>query len=202
MEFEEPIGVQRHSENQIFVNRYVVKQIKVEGPPERQISVERHFENQTVFKRPSKKQIGVQGRIISSQTREVIANVIKFMMKEAEIDLPVVPFKNYRQRILQATGISTNVYSQICKEMKLIENGEITSFTNPTKRKINIKKSVNNDERVRSQRDSDLRKIKEKKIKNNTKISEENVVFLDDTNICEVVIVEPGDNIVEKLTGH
>jgi hypothetical protein len=77
------------------------------------------------------KQVGVRGKIVSSQSREVIANVLKFMKKEAAKGAPIIPITSYKQRLMEATGISDRVYRQVCKDMDRIEAGEIATFTSP-----------------------------------------------------------------------
>lgn len=43
----------------------------------------------------SPKKIGIKGKIIKSQAREIINNVIKFMQQEAENGIQI-PLSNYR----------------------------------------------------------------------------------------------------------
>jgi hypothetical protein len=56
---------------------------------------------------------GEQGVILHSQAREIVANVIDFMKKEAEHfgrrNEPLIPMKNFRERIMVATGISRQI---------------------------------------------------------------------------------------------
>ncbi|KAJ3664258.1 hypothetical protein Zmor_008441 [Zophobas morio] len=80
---------------------------------------------------PHDKQVGVRGRIVNSQSREVIANVLRFMKKEATKGAPVIPISNYKQRLIEATGISDRVYRQVVKDMELIEAGKLSTFTAP-----------------------------------------------------------------------
>ncbi|EFA00032.1 hypothetical protein TcasGA2_TC002839 [Tribolium castaneum] len=81
------------------------------------------------------KQVGVRGKVVNAQSRAIIANVLKFMIKEAETQAPVVPLAHYRQRVLLATGVSEKIYRQVSKEMKLIEKGELKGFTSPGRRR-------------------------------------------------------------------
>jgi hypothetical protein len=85
-------------------------------------------------KMPFEKQVGVRGKVVTAQTREVIANVLKFMKKEAENGAPVIPITNYKQRLKEATGASERIYKQVVKDMKLIEAGKITAFTSPNRK--------------------------------------------------------------------
>jgi hypothetical protein len=60
----------------------------------------------------SKKNVGIKGKVLHTQAREIIANVIKFMQ---EVDGPKIPLKNVREWVLAATGISKKSYLQINK---------------------------------------------------------------------------------------
>jgi hypothetical protein len=51
------------------------------------------------------KKVGVPGKGTHSQTKEVIANVFKFMREEAEKGI-TIPLANFKQRLITATGIS------------------------------------------------------------------------------------------------
>lgn len=81
---------------------------------------------------PSKK-IGVKGKIIHSQAREIIANVLKFMKEEAVNNTPTIPLKNFKERLLAATGISDTTYRRIVKEAEDVHSGRVTSFSSPGK---------------------------------------------------------------------
>ncbi|CAH1987353.1 unnamed protein product [Acanthoscelides obtectus] len=81
----------------------------------------------------------LRGRVLHSQSCEIVNNIIKFMKKEAEEGISI-PLTNYRDRVLAATGVSKNTYQRICKESKKKDlQGPSTSFQNPKKRK-NMKK--------------------------------------------------------------
>ncbi|RZC40766.1 hypothetical protein BDFB_004953 [Asbolus verrucosus] len=54
------------------------------------------------------------------------------MKKEAAKGTYVIPVTSYKQRVMEATGISEKIYRQICKEMGLIEAGVINSFSSPS----------------------------------------------------------------------
>jgi hypothetical protein len=51
------------------------------------------------------KKVGVPRKGTHSQTKEVIANVFKFMREEAEKGI-TIPLANFKQRLITATGIS------------------------------------------------------------------------------------------------
>nr|XP_015840314.1 PREDICTED: uncharacterized protein LOC107399126 [Tribolium castaneum] len=52
-----------------------------------------------------------------------------FMKKEADEDQPVIPLKQFKKRVLQATGISNHLYKSAKKELSEIESGEKGSFS-------------------------------------------------------------------------
>ncbi|CAH1376488.1 unnamed protein product [Tenebrio molitor] len=72
----------------------------------------------------SEKTIGVKGKVVSAQSREVIANVIKFMKKEACNRSPIIPITNFKQRVLEATGISKHIYEQVSQDLARRESEE------------------------------------------------------------------------------
>jgi hypothetical protein len=74
----------------------------------------------------------LQGKVIHSKTREVVANVYKFMKREADARVPT-NFKRTQTSVAQATRVSERSVRRIVKEMKTIETGAPTSFTNPHK---------------------------------------------------------------------
>ncbi|CAH2012235.1 unnamed protein product [Acanthoscelides obtectus] len=77
-----------------------------------------------------------RGRVLHSQSCEIVNNIIKFMKKEAEEGISI-PLTNYRDRVLAATGVSKNTYQRICKESKKKDlQGPSISFQSPKKGKI------------------------------------------------------------------
>lgn len=86
---------------------------------------------------PTKK-VGVKGMVIHSQAREIVANVTNFMKQEAEHNEPTIPLKNFKARVLAATGVSKNTYATICKEAENIRAGTSTSFSTPHKKRPRI----------------------------------------------------------------
>lgn len=67
-------------------------------------------------------------KILSPQTREVIANVYKFMKKEASLDSPI-RLQQVQQRVSLATGVSHSTVKRIVRQLKAAEaTGEIASF--------------------------------------------------------------------------
>lgn len=78
--------------------------------------------------------IGIKGKVLRSQARELIANVMQFMQEEAEQGLKI-PLKNFKERILAATKISESSYRRIQKEAKDIESGKSLTFSSPRKKR-------------------------------------------------------------------
>jgi hypothetical protein len=82
---------------------------------------------------------GKQGVILHSQAREIVAYVIHFMKKEAEHfgrrNEPLIPMKNFRERIMVATGISRQIYTSVTKESRNVSSGASTSFSTPRKKR-------------------------------------------------------------------
>lgn len=79
------------------------------------------------------RKIGIKGKVIHSQGREIIANIIKFMKQEAEHDAPIIPLANFKQRVIAATKISVSSYRRILKESADIDSGAVASFSTPHK---------------------------------------------------------------------
>lgn len=84
----------------------------------------------------------LRGRVINSQSREIIANVIEFMRREGNFNSPSIPFKNVNDRVAAATGVSKNTVVRISGEKKRIDNREISEFSSPRKT-IKKPKTVN-----------------------------------------------------------
>ena len=91
-------------------------------------------------KMPSANNVGIKGKIYHKQAREIIAKVFKFMKEEAENGDTTIPLKNYKQRVLAATGISDKVYRSIVKEAEKVETTPGGTFSSPQKGKIPAKK--------------------------------------------------------------
>lgn len=67
-------------------------------------------------------------KVLSPQTREVIANVYKFMKTEACLDSPI-RLQQVQQRVSQATGVSRSTVKRIVRQLKIAEAvGEKASF--------------------------------------------------------------------------
>ncbi|KAF5296771.1 hypothetical protein FQA39_LY12289 [Lamprigera yunnana] len=73
--------------------------------------------------------IAIKGKIIHSQARNIIANVIQFMRQESESGGPLIPLTNFRERVFAATKTSKYSYERIVNEAKEVESGASTSFS-------------------------------------------------------------------------
>lgn len=81
------------------------------------------------------KSTGIQGKVLHSQSRELIANVMQFMREEADQGLKI-PLKNFKERVLAATKISDKSYRKICKEAKEVASSSSSQplcFSTPRK---------------------------------------------------------------------
>lgn len=87
------------------------------------------------------KTFGQRGKILHGQAREVIANVLAFMKKEAEDGGTKIPISNYKQRVMAATGISEKMYKNIIKESKAVACGALPTFLTPRHKGV-IQKST------------------------------------------------------------
>ncbi|KAK4877031.1 hypothetical protein RN001_009537 [Aquatica leii] len=83
----------------------------------------------------SSKKVRVRGKIIHTQSREIIANILMFFKQEAENGV-TIPLTNYKQRLFAATKILEITYRRISKESNSIERGETSSFLSPRKERL------------------------------------------------------------------
>ena len=74
----------------------------------------------------------LKGKVLHSQTREVVANVYKFMRREVEEGAPI-KFKAVQERVAEATGVSLSSVRRIKSELDALQSGESVSFTTPHK---------------------------------------------------------------------
>lgn len=83
-------------------------------------------------------------KVIHSQTREVIANVYRFMKREAEANAPI-NLKKVQERVVQATGVSESSLRRILREEKQCTEAS-TSFSTPNKvrQRKNFKSDLDN----------------------------------------------------------
>lgn len=82
----------------------------------------------------SKTTFGRNGKVLHSQAREIIANVLTFMKEEAENGI-TIPLANFKERLLAATKIGEYSYRQICKESLLVKSGQRQTFSSPGKKR-------------------------------------------------------------------
>jgi hypothetical protein len=58
----------------------------------------------------------LKGKVLHSQTREVVNNVLKFMEEEARIGTCTIPIKKAQKRTAAAVGIGERTVRKIKKE--------------------------------------------------------------------------------------
>lgn len=75
-------------------------------------------------------------KVLSGQTREVIANIIHFMQREAKENKPLKDFKKVHERVVMATGVSMSTVQKIVREMKCIQDGESSTFETPNQKRL------------------------------------------------------------------
>lgn len=79
-----------------------------------------------------KSSVGVPGKVLHSQAREIVANVLLFMQEEAKDGIKI-PLANYKERLLAATKIGEFSYKKVKKEAKEISLGIKSKFSSPKK---------------------------------------------------------------------
>lgn len=80
----------------------------------------------------------LKGRILHSQSREIVSNVYKFMKKEADDKTLSIALSKARARTAVATGVSEREITRINNELKKITvrgDNEESSFSTPNKLK-------------------------------------------------------------------
>lgn len=79
--------------------------------------------------------VGVGGKVLNSQSREIVSNVFKFMKEESVSGTPKIPLKKARDRTAAATGVSIRSVSRINKELHSLRVSEDKpkSFLTPNK---------------------------------------------------------------------
>lgn len=82
----------------------------------------------------SKTTLGIKGKVLHSQTREAIANVLDFMKEEAENGI-TIPLANFKERLLAATKIGDYSYRKIVRESALLKTGQQQTFSSPGKKR-------------------------------------------------------------------
>lgn len=83
-------------------------------------------------------------KVIHSQAREVIANVYRFMKREAEMRAPINVNK-IQERVCDATGVSVRTLRRIVKEEKQCIQSE-SSFSTPNKKRFRKKPKTDIDD--------------------------------------------------------
>lgn len=76
----------------------------------------------------------LSGKVIKSQTREVISNVMDFMQREAKADRFIISPEKVRERVAAATGVSQRTLTRISAEKRKLEETNST-FESPNKKR-------------------------------------------------------------------
>lgn len=72
-------------------------------------------------------------KVIHSQSREIVANVVKFMTEEAKKGEFIISPKRIIERVSAATGLSQKSITRIKKEATAVQDGSLSSFSTPNK---------------------------------------------------------------------
>lgn len=81
----------------------------------------------------------IGGKVIHSQSREIVSNVYKFMKEEADRGTLTIPLSKARQRTAAATGVSERIVTKINTELQKLNESresELTCFSTPNKNRI------------------------------------------------------------------
>ncbi|KAK9679633.1 hypothetical protein QE152_g39845 [Popillia japonica] len=82
-----------------------------------------------------------KGRILHSQAREIIANVLQFMKDEAANKCCTIPITNFKERLIAATKTMERTYRDIVKEAD-VRLRAASGFSSRKKRKRPSPKSL------------------------------------------------------------
>ncbi|XP_052128598.1 syntenin-1 [Frankliniella occidentalis] len=80
----------------------------------------------------------LQGKVIQSQSREIVANVFAFMKREAEFGQQI-PLRCVTKRVIAATGVSERSIRRIQREAEVVYSGQAPSFVSPRTKKKRLK---------------------------------------------------------------
>ncbi|KAG5876616.1 hypothetical protein JTB14_010106 [Gonioctena quinquepunctata] len=73
----------------------------------------------------------VKNKVLSGQSRELVANLIKFMREEATRKYFIIPVSKVTERVVAALGVSKRSVERISKEMKMVQEVQMSSFATP-----------------------------------------------------------------------
>lgn len=76
----------------------------------------------------------LNGRVLKSQTREMVTNVMNFMEREARADRFIIDPKKVRERVATACGVSQRTLTRLSAEKRKLEETN-TSFETPNKKR-------------------------------------------------------------------
>lgn len=88
-----------------------------------------------------KSKVGIGGKVLNSQSREIVSNVFKFMKEECKSGV-LIPMQKARERTAAATGVSLRTVSRINRELdaiKVSEGNDNKSFITPQKNRKKYK---------------------------------------------------------------
>lgn len=90
----------------------------------------------------------VGGKVLHSQSREILCNLYHFMKREAQ-EGPIL-LKQVQKRVAEATGVSRSSIQRILKENKTPKSPRQPTFSTPRKKwkKINKKTSIDDFEKT------------------------------------------------------
>ncbi|KAF5275607.1 hypothetical protein FQA39_LY06719 [Lamprigera yunnana] len=72
--------------------------------------------------------------MIYSQGREMISNVLDFMIEETSCGEPAIPLRHYKDRTIAATKVLEKAYRNIVKTKRSIDDDEVSGFSSPRKK--------------------------------------------------------------------
>ncbi|KAI4455527.1 hypothetical protein MML48_9g00004443 [Holotrichia oblita] len=74
-------------------------------------------------------------RILRSQARDIIANVLQFMKEEAANKSCTMPITNFKERLIAATKIVERTYRDIAREADDVRLGAASGLSSPSKKR-------------------------------------------------------------------
>lgn len=92
----------------------------------------------SVYKNSKMSKIG-GSKVLHSQSREIVANVVKFMTDEAEKGVFIIDPKKIIERVSAATGVSKRSITRIKKEAIVVSEGSSSYFSTPKKHPVRPK---------------------------------------------------------------
>jgi hypothetical protein len=75
------------------------------------------------------KKLGIKGKVIHSQGREIISNILNFMKEEAANGTIIIPLANFKARLIAARKISESSYRRIAKDAADVASDAVPCFS-------------------------------------------------------------------------